>query len=45
MSCKKCIFPKLGTKTYQLGKKKKGGLTKEQWQKRIAKTLKENPLW
>ena len=45
MSYKKCIFPKLGTKTYQLGKKKKGGLPAEKWQERKAKILKENPLW
>ena len=45
MSYKKCNFPKLGTKFHQLGKKKKGGFTQEEWQKKRQKIIKENPLW
>tara|TARA_R110002051_G_scaffold325708_1_gene430372 strand:- start:2798 stop:2932 length:135 start_codon:yes stop_codon:yes gene_type:complete len=41
----KCTFPKLGTKFHQLGKKKKGGLSSEQWREKREKIIKENPLW
>ena len=41
----KCTFPKLGTKFHQLGKKKKGGLSSNEWQEKIQKTIKKNPLW
>ena len=34
MAYKKHTFPKLGRKFHQLGKKKKGGLTPAEWQKK-----------
>ena len=45
MSYKKCTFPKLGTKFHQIGKKKKGGLTSEERQKKRQETIKKHPLW
>ena len=42
---KKHSFQKMGTKTLHLGGKRKGSLTPAEWQKRIRKTVKDNPLW
>ena len=41
---KKCIFPKAGSRTYQLGKRKKGkGLTSAERAKKIAEWRKN--IW